>query len=324
MWRALPLLGLLGGCGGLYSRNPDGGGNGGLGPPLCMRTFADAISISSPGGVNAFQDIQAVVFDKDRNLHVLSRSANDESYVDVLGHDFKFVRSYGKGKIGPTRDLIVATNGLSYLLEDPPPGPGLHPDVVRFDASGVFLGTWPATGGTEDIAQAFAFDGDGLLNIAGLSHLFRYQPNGVFVDQYAVAGKGPGKLLFATGLTYDPMTGSMWVADLFQNFIEKYTPGSDVQLLQFGGHGTGDGKFDGNEPTGNTFYGPGRIAIDAQGKIYANDPFASRIMKFAANGAYLGQFGFGGSIQVGAIAIDPMTGVLYVARGTSIDAVCPF
>ena len=65
-------------CEGLYS-GIDGGGAGGgntgvgLGPPTCMRKFADAITVKSPTGANAFTDIEALAFDKDRRLHVLNQ-----------------------------------------------------------------------------------------------------------------------------------------------------------------------------------------------------------------------------------------------------------
>ena len=133
-----------------------------------------------------------------------------------------------------------------------------------------------------------------------------------------------GKILWPTGLAFDNTTQAIWVADLFQNFVEKYTPGNNTQLAQFGGRGTANGKFDGNEMTGNTFYGPNRVAVDAEGKIYASDPLASRLQKFSPNGSYLGQFDFGTSNLFGAMAIHPDTGVIYAARGASIDVICPF
>ena len=79
--KPLLLLGIAlaaSGCGGLYS-STDGGGGGtgggnggtGLGPPTCMRKFADAITVKSPVGADAFTDIMAMAFDKDRQLHVL-------------------------------------------------------------------------------------------------------------------------------------------------------------------------------------------------------------------------------------------------------------
>ncbi len=45
---------------------------------------------------------------------------------------------------------------------------------------------------------------------------------------------------------------------------------------------------------------------------------------FAASGGYLGQIDFGTSNQFGAISIHPDTGVLYAARGGTIDVIYPF
>ena len=322
----LPLM-LATACGsGLYSRNPDGGYQilTGLGPPTCMRKLSDAIEVKSPPGALAFQDISGLVFDADRNLHVLNRveSSANLSFVDVMGAGGDaLVRSYGAGSLGPVRDLTLDRMGRAFVVENFQSGP---PDLKLFDAAGVFTGKFVANGATQDEGFALAIDGSGRLNVAGVSRIYRYELDGTYVDHYGIAGKGVGKLLLPTGLAWDTTSQSMWVADLFQNFVEKYTPGNSTQLAQFGGRGTANGKFDGNEPTGATFYGPNRLAVDAEGKIYASDPLASRLQKFAANGGYLGQFDFGTSNQFGAIAIHPDTGVLYVARGGTIDVICPF
>ena len=141
MWRVFTLGFLVCGCGGLYSKNPDGGvggGNGGLGPPDCMRTFADAISVPVPAAPNAFLNIQGMRFGPDHNLYVLSRSNTDESFVAVLGTDLKFIRAFGRGQLGPTQDMIVAANGITYVLEDFD-SLSKPPDVVRFDANGAKL-----------------------------------------------------------------------------------------------------------------------------------------------------------------------------------------
>lgn len=333
MWRLRPLVATalltLTACGGLYSGSADGGtgggtggSGGGLGPPNCMRVLTDGIQVASPVGKSAFTDIAGLAFDSARNLHVLNRSTPDASFVDVMGApSFGLVRSYGLGSLGPVRDLVIDAAGTSYVLEDFEFDP---PQIKKFNSGGTLTGSFVANGGTQDQGQGLAFDGAGKLNVSGLSKVFRYETSGTFVDAYGTSGKGVGKMLYPTGLAWDGTTQSMWVADLFQNFVERYTPGSSTQLSQFGGRGVENGKFDGNEPSGNTFYGPNKVAVDAQGKVYASDPFASRLQKFAANGGYLGQFKFGSSSLFGAMAIHPDTGILYVARGAAIDVICPF
>lgn len=324
LFLVLVLLALTTACGGLYSRNPDGGRTivTGLGPPTCMRVLSDAISVASPAGVNAFQDVRGLAFDKDRNLHVLNRGDGETSFIVVMGApSYGLARTYGKTGLGPVRDLILDATGNAYVVED---FESDDPRISKFDPAGVASGTFIANGNFQDTGMALAIDGSGRLNVAGLSKIHRYEVNGTFVDAYGISGKGVGKMLWPTGLAWDPTSQSMWVADLFQNFVEKYTPGNSTQLAQFGGRGTENGKFDGNEQTGNTFYGPNRVAVDAEGNVYASDPLASRLQKFAPNGSYLGQFDFGTSNLFGAMAIHPDTGVLYVGRGAAIDVICPF
>ena len=308
------------GCGGLVARNSDGGaGPGSLGPPNCMRTLADDLHLTVPAGLPAFVNVQALAFDKAQNLYVLNRTSSTEAIVEVVS---SVPKSFGQGQLGSTRDLIVADNDIIYLVEDRS-GAFLPPLVKRYSTAGADLGGWTADAGNQREGVGLALDGEGLLNISALGHIYRYRPNGEFVDVYGRMGATSGQMMFPTGMAWDRANGALLVADLFRNSVEKYTPGSDVQLADFGGRGTANGKFDGAEPTGSTYYGPSRIALDTAGKIYANDPFASRIQKFSANGAYLGQFSFGGSTQVGPIAIHPVTGILYVGRGSSVDLVCP-
>ena len=285
-----------------------------------MRVLSEAIEVRSPMGAAAFQDINGLGFDQARNLHVLSR-AGDASFIDVMGPPgYGLVRSSGQGVLGPVRDLTFDASGTAYVLEDFETGP---PQITRFDASGALLGGFIANGNFQDQGLSLAFDGTGRLNVGDVSKIRRYDSTGTYVDSYGVGGKGVGKLIWPTSMAWDPVHQTMWVADIFQNFVEAYTPGSSTQLAQFGGRGPANGQFDANE-TGTTYYGPNRVAVDAVGNIYASDPAASRLQKFASNGSYLGQFSFGTSRLFGAMAIEPDSGVIFVGRGARIDVICPF
>jgi hypothetical protein len=328
--RPLLLLGVAlaaPGCGGLYSGTDGGNGGGhggtGLGPPVCMRTFTDGIQRTGPTGTNALTDVMAMAFDKDRRLHVLNW-AGSQSFIAVTqpppGTGWDGV--YGQGHLEDPRDFAIDAAGTVYVLDDPQPG---DPVVKRFDSKGVYLDSFVADAmGAEDTGNAIAIDGAGKLNVGGIQRLYQYELNGTFIKRYGVPGKGVGKVMWPRDLAWDRKSNTLWVADLFQNFVEQFTPGVDSQVNQFGGRGTENGKFDGNEPTGTTFYGPNRSEVDAEGNLYASDPFASRLQKLSPTGAFLGQFTFGTSKLFNGIAIDPSTGILYAARGATIDVICPF
>lgn len=326
----LPLLAALAlpACGGLYSATDGGTGGGtggqGLGPPTCMRTFSDAIAVKPPPAPNAFTDIVALQFDKDRHLVVLTRKSGG-AFVVVMGAppNTGFLKSWGAADLtADVQDFVLDAAGNAYVLEDPEFG---DPVVKKFDANGKLVSQFTADAmGFESLAISIAIDGAGKLNIGGTQRLYRYELNGTFIDKYGTPGKGVGQLMWPTDLVWDAKSNALWVADVFHNAVEAYTPGEDAQVAQFGSRGTADGKFDGNEPSGNTFYGPNAIAIDAQGDVYASDPYASRLQKLAPNGAFKGQFTFGTSRVFDALALDPATGILYAGRGAAIDVICPF
>jgi tripartite motif-containing protein 71 len=81
--------------------------------------------------------------------------------------------------------------------------------------------------------------------------------------------------------------------------------GSNIYVYdsQFGGSGTGNGKFS---------Y-PIAIAMDSSGNIYITDQNNRRVQKFDSNGNYQLQFGSGYFDTPQGIAISPTNGYIYVA-----------
>jgi sugar lactone lactonase YvrE len=284
----------------------------------CMTDFRNRVIVPPPTGDAAFFQISAMGFDAQGFLYVLS-----QGYITRLGpaptHEVEL--SYGRGDIGFARGIAVAADGTSYVSDWGQAGD--VPAVVVFNSLGTLVDRFETTepNMVNDQALGIAIDDQDTLYIGGLV-LFRYRTDGTFVDYFGVEGFNPGEVMFPVGLAWDP-TGFLWVADLFRNYIHQYDLSTGSQRIEFGGRGTELGTFDGTAPM-DEYWGPTRIVLDSDGDVYVNDPWSSRVQKFDRFGGSLGEFSFGGSRAVDALAIEPMSGNLYVSRGDAIDILCPF
>src|SRR5439155_24799437 len=104
-------------------------------------------------------------------------------------------------------------------------------------------------------------------------------------------------------------SGSVYVADLFNNRIQKFY--SRVTFLTpWGCFGSGTGQF--SVPFG--------VATDGSGNVYVADNFNSRIQKFDASGTFLAAWG---SPRAGGVATDG-AGNVYVTADSSVQKfACP-
>jgi hypothetical protein len=281
-----------------------------------MTVYTQDVKVPSPAGAARFDTVGGLAFGPGGTLAVLSQPPTG-AFVTVVNADFSFHSTFGLGQLGLVRDVTVDDGGIVYVVEQPESG---APKVTRFQLDGGYLGSWTPS---QLYGLSITFDGDGLLNIGGDDGIHRYHPDGTSAGMYGMGGMGQGSIAWAAGLSYDPGANRMWVADMFQNDVEKYIPGQSLQLSQFGGRGSGSGMFDNGEPTGTTFYGPNRLAVDAQGRLYAADPFPSRLIKFSSSGAYLKDFSFGGAVWIGAVVVGP-DGRIFVGLDADVLIVCPF
>jgi YD repeat-containing protein len=97
------------------------------------------------------------------------------------------------------------------------------------------------------------------------------------------AGAGEGQFNLPVGAAADA-EGNVWVADTFNNRIQKLGPGGEY-LDGFGQAGSGPGQL--SAPYG--------LALDAQGDIWVADTANNRIQQFSPHGEYLSGFGEEGS-----------------------------
>jgi hypothetical protein len=315
---------LLSGClESIDVARPDGGVRGDGSAQPCSSDFRQPALVSQPAGADAFSNIQAMGFDSDGRLYVLNRDESPlEGYVTVLSKDRKLVRSFGRGELGYVRDMAVARDGTTFIVEyDHPEG---TPAIIRYGSDGTLgmrvMATEPEM--QNDEAYSIVLDRDETTLFLGGFVLFRYRVDLTYVEFMGQSGPGQGQVLLPIDLAVAE-NGSLWVADLFRNHVLEYDPGTRRQIFEIGGRGEPLGMFDGGAEEG-VYWGPISVAIAPSGHLYVGDPWSSRIQKLDTLGGGIGEVRFGGSREVGAIAVDPESGDLYVARGDQVEVVCPF
>ncbi len=162
----------------------------------------------------------------------------------------------------------------------------------RLDLSG--LQSWGSFGngaGQLDYPKGLAVDGEGNTYVAdSYNHRVQvFDASGRFVRQWGTQGNAAGQFQEPWGIAVDP-EGTVFVADSWNHRIQKF----DAQGRWLAGWGT-FGDTGGTLGATNVFYGPRDIAIDPQGDVWVSDTGNKRILKFTADGDFLGQWGGDGA-----------------------------
>ena len=319
--RVALLLVLLVGCGPGLKTAPDAGPLV-LPPKDCMRALSDDKHVPQPPAPDSFFGVEQIAFDADGQLYVLDR-AGDTGRVAIFvfskGPNHSFVRSYGATGLERAIDFALDASGQTFVLQRENTQSG-HPKVTVLNASGAQVREWKLQDAGIDEGFSIAVDRSGQV-ITGGDAISRFSPQGALLASFGMPGVASHHIGWPRGLLVDSR-GPLWVADLARNMVLEFDP-QDNLVLELGGRGAAPGQFDGTETDPEVVWGPSRLAVDANGNLYANDPDNSRVQKLSRQGAGLAQFGFEGSRNIGSVAIDPQRGYLYVARGTGIDILCP-
>ncbi len=307
----------------------DAGAHGdGGNPPGCTvpAEIGNPVKVPDPSGL--LNQCQSLVFDSSRNLLALCEDVDGGGgYVVELSPSpqHQLVRTIGRGTLGIALDFALDPVNNVYVVQYDSNQPGTG-RIFVFSPDGTPAGIWPDPSDA-GLPEAFSIAIDSASNVyVGENVIEKYTTSGTHEATIGVSGCNPGELSWAIGLNWH--AGTLWVADLARNMVESYDPATGSEVGEFGGRGCGHGYFDcnvgGNCSGSATFWGPTRIAIDAQNHVFANDPFDSRIQKFGIAGDYQTEFDFGGPQDIRPIALEPSTGNLYVARDSEVDILCPF
>lgn len=186
-----------------------------------------------------------------------------------------------KGSQAPGGPFGIAVDAAGYVYVND----AVNFRIQKFTSDGAFVEEWGGEtlgerrypGNPLDVAAGPA--GDIYVTDYGNGGVYRFSSNGGFRGSWrvpSVGGLGP------FGVATDS-AGRVFVADSASQHIEKFTAAGKL-LREWGGQGTGKGKFDGG------FSGPTGIATDRAGHVYASEIERKRIFKFSSNGRFLAQW----------------------------------
>lgn len=204
-------------------------------------------------------------------------------------------------------------NGHVYV------GDLLNHRVQRFDADGVFLGSWHRQG-----TDGVAVGPDGSVYVVGDNHVTKHATDGTILGAWGGGGTTPGFFNFAIDIAVDaqgfvyvadwnnhrvqkftesgsfvtlwhtsdtgPISvstapgGEVYTTDLTANLVEVWSAGGDF-IRSWGMLGAGDGQFD----------APTKVGFDAAGNVVVSDAGNGRVQVYTPAGGFLCSWGSEGS-----------------------------
>ncbi len=291
------------------------GGGGSMNKQECTLPGMRESRVNDPQKL--ITDVRALLFDAQGKLYVLDRYANPSKgrvLVFSAGPNPAWEKTFGEGVLGNVQDMTFDGQGRVHVLER---GSGIGEEslINIFQADGAHAGSWkPRFDGSNGITS----DGQGHLYVS-TENIDVFSENGVFERQLVPAGSISAPIVWPYGMVV--VSSTLWVADLVKRSLVEVVISDGRVRGSFGGKGTGLGQFDGDAPDVDV-YGPSKVMSDGMGYLYANDPYQSRIQKFSEQGDFMGLFSFGGSKDVGPLAMEPVSKNIYVGRKSAIAIVC--
>jgi tripartite motif-containing protein 71 len=218
---------------------------------------------NGPSGMSI--DLQGgYIYVADKNNFIIQKFDLNGKYQSSTGYSGRVYTIYngGDGSFDFPASIANDDNGNLYVLRDDAYYPG-DPEMKRiqkFNQNGVFTLGWNYS--------------------PGINLLHAHQMQGV---------------------VYNPLNGYVYVSNAYYNTVQCFdNSGSGIPVLEFGGTGNIDGKFN----------FPSRIAVDrVNGNIYVIDLGNSRIQKFTHDGIYLMKWGTRGTGVGDELKMDQDSGI---------------
>lgn len=163
-------------------------------------------------------------------------------------------------------------------------------------------------------AEGVAVDSAGNIWVADATNnrIQKFDPDGVYLDQFGAGGTADGQFNSPRGIAIDS-ADNIWVVDQQNNRIQKFDA-SGAFLLKVGGLASGAGN--------GQFFIPGDIAVDSSDNVWVADRGNDRIQKFNSAGTFLLKSGSPGTSNgqfsgMGGIAADSSGNVWVVDPGNT-------
>ncbi|MCY7418069.1 MAG: peptidyl-alpha-hydroxyglycine alpha-amidating lyase family protein [Chloroflexi bacterium] len=170
-----------------------------------------------------FGRVSAVVTDSDGLVYVAHRGPAGDPII-VLDQDGRYVRSWGRGRIGLAHGLRLAPDGALWLTDV------LQHEVTRWEPDGTLtlsLGT-VGVAGTDDQCfdrptdVAFSPSGDVFVSDGyGNSRVVRFSPDGRRLGSFGKRGTGPAGFHTPHSVVFGP-DGLLYVSDRTNQRIQRF------------------------------------------------------------------------------------------------------
>jgi len=137
-----------------------------------------------------------------------------------------------------------------------------------------------------------------------------FSPDGTYLRAIGTGVQGKGAGIDEPGdLKFDPISGNLYVADVFNSEIDVYNPSTGDFVTSFG-------SFSG-QGAGDIFFGPGGIDFDGQGNLHVTDFSADEVKVYGRNGDLVKTYGSLGTEPgqfdgPAGLAISETTGNIYI------------
>jgi DNA-binding beta-propeller fold protein YncE len=183
-----------------------------------------------------------------------------------------------------------------------------HHRIQKFDSNGNFITKWGSNG-----TGAIALDSKGYIYVADTRNdrIQKFDSNGNFItkwgSEYELSvdyGSGSVGFQWPNGISVESSTGSVYVTDNFNNFIQKFDS---------------NGNFITKWKDKSLSFSPYAISVDSNTDyIYVSDSRSDIIQKFDSNGNFITKWGrsgtgYGEFDSPEGIAVNSSTGYVYVA-----------
>ena len=260
-----------------------------------------------PGGVSAGLDIvvefryQPIAATGDAYLQAITSTGAQMAGVSLGVDSGSLVAS------NPRRVSNLAGNGTvhTYVATNVP-GYAVTAGECQYPTGGTPCS--PAGYGGTTCNSSTCSTVGGVFNAQTTVVIFKYTPSGppptgTFIRAWGSKGTANGQFNFPWGIAVDS-SGSVFVADTYNNRIQKFAATGGAPQLVFGGGSAG------------AFNLPRGVAIAPNGDIYVADSGNNRVVHFNSSGGFIGTWGTAGTgtsqfNTPNGIAIDS-TGAVFV------------
>ncbi len=207
--------------------------------------------------------------------------------------------------------MVIATAAQAFSLQltydksygSPGFGPGelFVPQGITVDSQGNIL-----------VSNGRGVNPDGTPNFNIGNKVEKFSPSGQYIGAIGTGGTGPGQFDEPSTLEISPVTGDLYVGDVYNNRMNQFD--SQGNFIRSFGNGSFTPLIE-----GRAFFGPSGVTFDKTGNVYVGDFNGDRIIKYTSDGQQIGVIGgitgsAPGEFQgLAGIRISPVSGNIFVS-----------